>query len=100
MCIMKNLIWILAIMVGSSMAAQKKNDLQGPEAKNYKPWQHKAKSTTVVSTSNKNKLTGPAYKNYKPWQDNDKQKSYAIVTDNKRNKLKGPAYKNYKPWQD
>ncbi|NIJ46292.1 hypothetical protein FHR24_002776 [Wenyingzhuangia heitensis] len=96
---MKNLIWILVIMVGSSMVAQTKNNLQGPEAKNYKPWQHKTESTTVVSTSNKQKLTGPAYKNYKPWQDNNPQKSYAIVTDNRRNKLKGPAYKNYKPWQ-
>ena len=44
---MKNLVWILAVMIGGSLYAQKQNELMGPEAKNYKPWQNKTEATIV-----------------------------------------------------
>lgn len=97
---MKNLVWILAIMVGSSVYAQKQNQLQGPEAKNYKPWKYETEATVVVNKSSKKDLKGPEAKNFKPWKDENSTETIAIVTDNKRRKLQGPAAKNYKPWRD
>lgn len=116
---MKRLIWVLAVMIGSSTYAQQatkmeqketeettvaKYKLRSPEFKNYKPWQHKkadAKTVAVQTKSAKRNLRSPEYKNYKPWEHKDNTtESVAVQTTNTKRKLRSPEYKNYKPWRD
>ncbi|ANW96555.1 hypothetical protein AXE80_09815 [Wenyingzhuangia fucanilytica] len=97
---MKNLVWILAMIVGGSLYAQKQSDLMGPEAKNYKPWQNETKATVVVKENNKRNLRSPEFKNYKPWKHKNDKETVAIASDDQKRKLQGPEAKNYKPWRD
>ncbi|MGY5354465.1 hypothetical protein [Wenyingzhuangia sp. IMCC45467] len=98
---MKNFIWILAIMIGGSVSAQKQNDLTGPEAKNYKPWQHNTEATVITKTVAKSNLKSKDVKNQKRWKNNgNTEKTYVIASNYNRNKLQGPAAKNYKPWKN
>lgn len=99
---MKNLIWILAIAFVGSATAQKRNELQGPAAKNYKPWQHKVQTTVSVQSVDKSALKSKDIKNYKPWKKNTEttKKTLILASNYNRNKLQGPKAKNYKPWLD
>ncbi|WP_010135121.1 hypothetical protein [Ochrovirga pacifica] len=98
---MKNLIWILAIAFVGTATAQKKSELQGPAAKNYKPWQHNVEATVSVQSVNKSTLKSKDAKNYKPWKKEAKATEKLILASNyNRNKLQGPEAKNYKPWLD
>ena len=103
--VMRKIVLILGFLVVSFSAFSqeksniKRSDLQGPAYKNYKPWKHNIKTTTVFTEKNKKKLSGPAYKNYKPWNDNSEKELVVVqIGNNERLKLKGPAYKNYKVW--
>lgn len=97
---MKKLIAILIIgTVSFSVTAQKRNELQGPAYKNYKPWKHDTQPVTVYSVNKKEILTGPKRKNQKAW-DKSVVASYTPISfGSERAKLQGPAYKNYKPWR-
>ncbi|MDO6738029.1 hypothetical protein [Wenyingzhuangia sp. 2_MG-2023] len=99
---MKNFILILAIMAMGTANAQKKNELKGPEAKNYKPWQHKVAATVEVYSVDKSALRSKEVKNYKPWKKgkNVTTKKLVLASNYKRNELQGPAAKNYKPWRE
>lgn len=44
------------------------------------------------------KLQGPAAKNAKPWHKKDSSQVYIEVESGNRPKLQGPKAKNYKPW--
>ncbi|UII23164.1 hypothetical protein [Fulvivirga ligni] len=76
-------------------AAQERNDLKGPEAKNYKPW--KNKSTKKLITYRREILQGPDAKNQKPWKKEVNQ--YQEVAGRSNHNLQGPRAKNHKPWQ-
>lgn len=96
---MKNLIWILVIMTMSTANAQKRNELKGPEAKNYKPWAYKTEATTSVTTVDKSSLKSKDVKNYKAWKKEDQAtQEIVLATNNNKNKLRSPQAKNYKPW--
>lgn len=98
---MKNLVLILAIVfISASSFAQKRNDLKGPEFKNFKVWESTAEPTVVLVGSAKKSLKGPAFKNYKRWQKNNKNATFKVLKiESPRQKLMGLAYKNYKPWR-
>ncbi|WP_152286527.1 hypothetical protein [Flavicella marina] len=97
---MRNLVWIVAILVGVGMNAQSRNDLKGPAAKNYKPWQHKTKTVEITSSStHQQSLRSHEHKNYKPWKDNSERTKIEVVSSNKH-KLRSPEAKNYKPWNN
>ena len=98
---MRNLALIIAFaFISLPSFAQKRNDLQGPKYKNYKPWKHDTKSTVLFVTDVKSELKGPEYKNYKPSKKASKEVNKIVITRSKRSELTGPAYKNYKPWRD
>lgn len=98
---MKNALIVWTLLLFTSIGqAQTHNGLQGPAAKNYKPWMHKTKASTpvfLVSTPNE-RLQGPAAKNYKPWLDKKANKESIVQTTDKKTRLQGPKAKNYKPW--
>lgn len=103
---MRKIVLILGFLVASFSAfSQEKNtvkkiDLQGPTYKNYKPWKHNVKATTIFTENQEKKLLGPAYKNDKPWNNTSKKELTVVkIGNNERQKLMGPAYKNYKIWK-
>ncbi len=98
---MKNVIIALAFLFVASIShAQTNKDLQGPAAKNHKPWIGKTNATTpaIVITDYSKRLQGPAAKNHKPWMGNKSKKYTLIQTTDKNIRLKGPKAKNHKPW--
>jgi|GEM_PF-854265 len=98
---MKNVIIALAFLFAASIShAQTQKGLQGPAAKNYKPWKEKTKAITpaIVITDHSKRLQGPAAKNHKPWMDNNDKKYILVQTTDRNLRLKGPAAKNHKPW--
>ncbi|WP_159947663.1 hypothetical protein [Polaribacter septentrionalilitoris] len=98
---MKKIVLVLGIIFLSTSAfAQKRNDLKGPEFKNFKVWESTAEPTVVYVGSPKKGLKGPAFKNFKPWQKNNKNATFKVLNiQSTKPKLKGPAFKNQKPWQ-
>ncbi len=81
---------------------QTRNDLQGPKAKNYKPWKDKSKSSApaLIAKDTGRRLMGPAAKNAKPWKINRLKSNLLLVkTDPNRFKMMGPDAKNYQPWK-
>mgnify|MGYP000439294860 CR=1 FL=1 len=96
---MKNLIIVSCMLLIANFGfSQSTPRLQGPAAKNAKPWQNKSKKSEVVIVKDKKFLKGPAAKNAKPWEKNDTSQAYAAVKRDNRHKLKGPQAKNFKPW--
>jgi hypothetical protein len=98
---MKNGLLIIALTIGTLTMAngQTRNDLKGPQAKNYKPWMNKTLPTTIVTNDKKN-LKGPEAKNFKAWKDEREFTEQVVVFGDSKPKLKGPEAKNYKPWTD
>lgn len=98
---MKNVIIVLTFLFVASIShAQTHKDLQGPAAKNHKPWTGKNNATTpaIVIADHSKRLQGPAAKNYKPWMGNKNKKYVLVQTTDKNLRLKGPKAKNHKPW--
>ena len=76
--------------------AQTSSNLQGPKAKNYKPWKDNAEKSAVVymaETSGK-RVTGPAAKNRKPGYRNSPAASYLAVTSKSTDRITGVRAKN------
>ena len=84
---------LFMILISTWGIAQNRNSLKGPEAKNYKPWQHKSTSSRLMTKKNRMILEGPAAKNDKVW--NDDSESTPVKT-MKRRRIFGPAAKNKK----
>ncbi|UII19632.1 hypothetical protein [Fulvivirga ligni] len=87
------------VLVGlsQSVQAQSRNELQGPEAKNYKVWKYGAEPKEVVTVS-KVTVQGPEAKNMSVAERNDNATTTQIKTSEKP-RLMGPKAKNYKPWK-
>ncbi|SMD43457.1 hypothetical protein SAMN00777080_2049 [Aquiflexum balticum DSM 16537] len=77
--------------------AQEFKDFQGPEAKNYKPWKHKQKTSVVNVNVNPNEKKGPNFKNSNIWEEDSALKAINKTTTSKESKT-GPEVKNRKPW--
>lgn len=78
--------------------AQAFKDLQGPAAKNYKPWKDNSKKTSAMVNVTPNEKQGPAFKNEKVWeQENEKVQLISIPAREEREF--GPKAKNRKPWK-
>lgn len=96
----KSVLFFALIFISLTVFAQKRNELSGPQYKNYKPWMHDTKTESIYTSNGKANLKGPEFKNYKPWKKNKSDVQYQeITTVNKKAKLTGPEYKNYKPWR-
>ncbi len=97
---MKKLIIVnFLLLVASFVFAQSNNKLQGPAAKNAKPWHKKSKKNKVFFIKNKTFLKGPAAKNAKPWHKEAATSQFYVEVENtNRHNLKGPKAKNFKPW--
>ena len=95
---MRNLIWIVAILVGVGLNAQSRNDLKGPAAKNYKPWKDILKSRALLVTKSSKKLRSPSVKNFKPWKMEKNKNIIEVSFGSEKNKLRSPQAKNYKAW--
>ncbi|PHN02397.1 hypothetical protein [Flavilitoribacter nigricans] len=93
---MKRLLLVLTVsMIFASFGyAQQKNDLRGPQAKNYKSWKYKSEKKAVVAKVSGKKLTGPQAKNKKSLRADEAE--YTAVTSGKRPKVTGPKAKNWK----
>lgn len=97
---MKKLIVISCMMMIASIGfGQNNTKLQGPKAKNAKPWMKKSKRPTVVYLKDRTFLKGPAAKNAKPWHKKDSSQTYVKVGITNRHTFKGPKAKNLKAWQ-
>ncbi|WP_158838144.1 hypothetical protein [Polaribacter sp. L3A8] len=90
---------VVLLFVSASVFAQKRNELIGPEHKNYKPWMHKTENTVVFKNTSKKALKGSEIKNHKVWDTSNKDLKLISFTKSNKTKLTGPAYKNYKPWK-
>ena len=95
---MKTLIISAALTLGCLVSfGQGKGDLQGPAAKNYKPWKDKSEKTTLVTKAKTRDLKGPQAKNAKTWEIKDNN---LVAVKSVANKPKGPEAKNQKIWED
>lgn len=88
--------FFLVAIVGFS---QSSGNLQGPKAKNTKPWMAKSEITKVVFSDKKVLVKGPKAKNTKPSQSKKMSFTERDVITRNQNNLKGPKAKNTKPWQ-
>ena len=99
---MKSIIFAFAFLAIASVGyAQSSNDLKGPAAKNYKPWQQKDKAPAIKvhTLETATKLQGPSAKNKKSWELETKNyKETALVST--RPKVTGPKAKNAKVWSN
>ncbi|SDM43643.1 hypothetical protein SAMN05421823_113112 [Catalinimonas alkaloidigena] len=92
----------LGMISSVAMAQEKRTELKGPKAKNYRYDKNYTGGTEVYSTGEtRAELKGPAAKNYSPAQDEARTARYGTVvtTGSERTQLKGPRAKNYKPWR-
>lgn len=98
---MKRLLLILTVsMIFASFSfAQKKNDLRGPQAKNYKLWKDNSEKSVAVSKVTSKRLTGPQAKNKRLRHKSQESAQYTAVTSSNRPKLTGPKAKNWKLMQ-
>jgi len=91
------LIIAVCAMVAGFASAQSKNELKGPKAKNYKPWQNERAATEVYSTPDDADIKGPTAKNnrFTGAADESETTVAAVNTEHKRfNNLQGPNAKN------
>ena len=99
---MKSLIFAFAFLTIATVGfSQTDNDLKGPAAKNYKPWQQedKAPAIKVYTSETATKLQGPSAKNKKTWELETKNyQETALVTT--RPRVTGPKAKNAKVWSN
>jgi hypothetical protein len=97
---MKNIpLFILAFFFTIFVAnAQAFKDLQGPAAKNYKPWKDNSKKTTAMVSVTPNEKQGPAFKNAKAWEQ-ETAKVPLISRPVREEREFGPKAKNRQPWK-
>ena len=99
----KRVIPIIAVLfmvsLASQVVAQRKNDLKGPAAKNFKPWQSTDTGIKLYSKAELQVVQGPSAKNAKPWETQPGEFRVLSQAQPNRNELKGPKAKNFKPWQ-
>lgn len=86
-------------MIANFGFSQSNTRLQGPAAKNAKPWHKKTKSAKLVYHQNKEFLKGPTAKNKRLWQKEDLNQNYVVVKSTDRHKLNSPQVKNIKYWR-
>ena len=99
---MKSILLAFAFMTIATFSfAQDKNDLKGPAAKNYKPWQKSdnASPKKVYTLHTSNKLQGPSAKNSKVWKE-EKQNFQQVELVSSKPRTTGPKAKNAKPWNN
>lgn len=99
---MKKVIALMACLTLAAMGyAQAPKDLQGPRAKNYKPWLKSKKQVGTIAhiQVNPKKPKGPAAKHRKSWMP-DSSARYTATEVKKYRRLVGPRYKNLRPWQE
>ncbi|MFK7979632.1 MAG: hypothetical protein AB8G86_06600 [Saprospiraceae bacterium] len=94
----KLIIFSCLFLVASIGFSQSNTRLQGPKAKNHKPWMNKNKTSSIVYVENKKPLKGPKAKNAKPWHQKKEGEYLQIVATGNRSFLKGPRAKNAKYW--
>ncbi|QOD61064.1 hypothetical protein H9I45_01080 [Polaribacter haliotis] len=98
---MKKLLFIVAIFMGFQTTAQNEKRVLGPEAKNYKFWEHKKESSVItLNTFEYLDSKGPEFKNLKIWERKKSDTKIVLARNTKIRKLTGPKAKNYKPWQN
>ncbi|MFK7983481.1 MAG: hypothetical protein AB8G86_26105 [Saprospiraceae bacterium] len=95
----KLIIFSCLFFVASIWFFQSNSRLQGPKAKNHKPWMNKTKTSSIVYVENKQYLKGPKAKNAKPWHQKKEGEYLQTVATGNRSFLKGPSAKNTKYWQ-
>lgn len=98
---MKEVIALLGFLTLAAMGyAQAPKHLQGPRAKNYKPWlKPKQQVGTIAHIQvNPKKPKGPAAKHRKARMP-DSSTRYTATEVKKYKRLTGPRYKNLRPWQ-
>ena len=83
---------IMMILSGTSFA-QFRSNIQGPKAKNYKPWQHK-KSSQVLEEVTINNVFGPKAKNKKHESKSTQKASANTVYEIQKPQVYGPKAKN------
>lgn len=96
-------IMLLGFMAISGIAfSQSRNDFKGPQAKNYKAWQHSVETTDVGIVANQADVTkGPQAKNkIHSLLSTAKEEATVVTTPNILNNprlgIVGPKAKNYK----
>jgi len=81
--------------------AQAPKHLQGPRAKNFKPWLKSNPQTGKIAhiQVSPKKPKGPAAKHRKAWAP-DAATQYRATGVRKYRRLTGPRHKNLRPWQE
>lgn len=91
----KSILLVFTLLMTTATYAQY-SPLQGPKAKNLKPWENKGLKQGVYTRSTRSSLQSPKAKNQRVW---DKRESDLLeVSSNKSRKLKAYNEKNRKPW--
>lgn len=78
--------------------AQAFKDLQGPAAKNYKPWKDKSEKTIAMVSVTPNEKQGPAFKNAKAWEQ-ESEKVGLLSRPVSEEREFGPKAKNRLQWK-
>ena len=88
-----------AMFLALNVSYAQSTNLQGPAAKNYKPWKQSPVEKVVMINVAETPQKGPAFKNSRPWSRDVEQVqvSNAWVA---REKVTGPKAKNRKPWRN
>ena len=96
-------LMLLGFMAISGIAfSQGRNDFKGPQAKNYKAWQHSVETTDVSIVANQAEVVkGPQSKNkINSLLSTTKEEATSVTTanilNNPRLGMVGPKAKNYK----
>lgn len=90
------LAFFLTIFVVNAQAFK---DLQGPAAKNYKPWKDNSKKTTAMVNVTPNEKQGPEFKNAKAWEP-EAEKVALVSRPVQEEREFGPKAKNRQPWKN
>ena len=99
---MKKVIALMGFLALATMGyTQAPKHLQGPRAKNYKPY---LKSSPQVGSIahiqvNPKKPKGPSAKHRKAWAPDDATR-YRAAEVRRYTRWTGPGYKNLRPWQE
>lgn len=88
-------VFFFTIFVSNAQAFK---DLQGPAAKNYKPWKDNSKKTTAMVAVTPNDKQGPSFKNAKAWEQ-ESEKVALLSRPVSGERVFGPKAKNRQPWK-
>jgi hypothetical protein len=95
--IMKKLATTTLAILFIVALAPAQSRLQGPRAKNFKPWMNEQPVTPTVIIDSE-QLSGPAAKNFHPWEADSTDDMIVVTSGSPREGLTGPAAKNFSPW--